>query len=501
MSQQQKARKKEYPTMKKARTIALFGTALTGLAALVAAQAQQNVTLRVGSISVEQEALFRELEKDFNKRYPQWTVRFELSAQDAFDRALPLSFQSGDAPDLILNRFNIPVSTLRANGWLSPLSEKSVPSAWRNQFPAYWFVPGWNVLDGKIWGVSLNDQDAWGPGYFYYNKAVLKKAGLDPNKPPTTWNQWLSMCDTISKSGASCMTASFQNSTQFERIWTPLTAVAQSSNPFNYRTGKFAFSDPDRLRAWTFLKTLYDRKYFIPGVETATRESSRQVFGLNQAAFYVDGAMMPSVWRDSMGFKNLEYGVAPMPVPDSGLRGKLTKSLVRPNLFVTSKVRNKEAAWAFVQYMTDPKGLYARGYVSRGYGFLSFVDNPSLFDGNDPVIKDIFNIAQKNYRVYEPNYLLACNDMEKSTALADALRSNTLPTENASVVDALIKNQDWTPVATRLTEGRQKLLEERIAAEKAKGLSTSLDYFKKSNFRFGQNFGYSSNYPVAGCKK
>lgn len=487
--------------MKKVRNAVLLGTALAAGAALIAAQAQGNVTLRIATISVEQEAMFRELEKDFNKKYPQWNIRFELSAQDAFDRALPLSFQSGDAPDILINRFNIPVSTLRANGWLAPLSERTVPNAWRSQFPNYWFVPGWNVVDGKVWGVSLNDQDAWGPGYFYYNKNVMRKAGLDPNKPPKTWNEWLRACDAITKSGASCMTASFQNRTQFERIWTPLTAVAQSSNPFNYRTGRFAFSDQDRLRAWTMLKTMYDRKYFIPGVETATRESSRQVFGLNQAAFYVDGAMMPSVWRDSMGFKNLEYGVAQMPVPDSGLRGKLTKSLPRPNLFVTSRVRNKEAAWAFVQYMTDPKGLYAKLYVSRGYGFLSYVENEKLFDGNDPVLQDIADIAKGGYRVFEPNYLLACNDMDKSTALADTLRSNTLPEENASVIDALIKNQDWVPVAQRLTDGRQKLLEERVAAEKARGLSTNMNYFRKSGFNFGKNYGYASNYPVESCKK
>ncbi|MFN3265361.1 MAG: ABC transporter substrate-binding protein [Deinococcales bacterium] len=486
--------------MKKIRYFVLFGVALAGGIALLAAQAQSSVTLRIGTISVEQEAMFRELEKDFNKKYPQWTIRFELSAQDAFDRALPLAFQSGDAPDILLNRFSIPVSTLRANGWLAPLSEKNIPTSWRNQFPNYWFVPGWNVFEGKVWGVSLNDQDAWGPGYFYYNKAVLKKAGLDENKPPKTWNEWLNACEAISKSGASCITASFQNRAQFERLWAPLTAVAQSSNPFNYRTGRFAFADPDRLRAWTFLKTLYDRKYFIPGVETATREASRQVFGLNQAAFYVDGAMMPSVWRDSMGFKNLDYGVAAMPVPDSGLRGKLTKSLPRPNLFVTSRARNKEAAWAFVQYMTDPKGLYAKLYVSRGYGFLSFVNNESMFEGGLPALQTISSIS-KNYRTFEPNYLLACPDMSRSTALSDALRSNTLPEENASVIEALIKNQDWSLVAQRLTEGRQKLLEERVAAEKTRGLSTSMDYFRNPNYRFGSNFGYSINYPVASCKK
>jgi multiple sugar transport system substrate-binding protein len=471
-------------------------SALTVATALCSSALAQQPTLRILSISSEQQALYKEVEVAFNKKYPQWTIRFETLSQDAFTRTLPLSFQSGDAPDMILNRFAEAPAQLLANGWIEPLSDKPISNAWKNRFPKYSFVDGYNVFGGKIHGVSLTDQNVWGPGYFYYNRVAMKKAGLTDKDVPKTWNQLLAACEKLQKAGVNCFSASLAARDNINRWWIPFTAVAQSNNPFNFRTGEFGFDNPDRLRAWTLLKTLFDKKYFIPGVETTDRETSRQIFGLNQAAFYVDGAWMPNVWQNSMGFKTLDFGVAPVPVPDRGTRGKLVINLPSPNLYVTTKVRNKDAAWAVVDFMTDPSGVFAKGFVGGGYGFVSFAPNKKLLP-DDQASADILSIASKGMRKYEPAPVLACTDMAKSSAFREALRDTSLPEETVSVVEALVKGQDWTVTAKRLSEGRQKLLEDKIKAEQAKGLKVSMDYFKYPEYRFGTSYDYRK-YPL--CK-
>jgi len=469
-------------------TLLLAGTGTTALA--------QQPTLRVLSVSAEQNNLYRQLEKAFHERYPQWTVRFETVSVDAFNRTLPLSFQSGDAPDLILNFLPYSLDELLANKWIAPISgNKPVPTAFLRQFPKNAFVEGWNVRGGKVYGVPLTENDVFGPGYLYYNRAVLRKAGLNPDSSvPKTWKQLLDVCAKVKASGNACFTASFQNRTQFQRWWQPFTGVAQSQSIFNYATGKFAHADKDRLRAWTLLKTLYDNKYFIPGVETVTREASRQVFGLNQAAFYVDGSWMPTVWRTGMGFKNLDFGVAPVPVPDSGTRGKLTKGLLPPNLFVTSQARNKDAAWALVRWLTDPNGTYAKGYVGADFGYLSFANNSRLANPDDKVLLNVLNLGKK-LRATEPVPLLACKDMAKSTAYRDAETTSSLPTEEDSIVEALIKGQDWVPVAQRMARERQKVFEAKLKEEQAEGLKVDIKYFTYPNYRFGSNFDLG-NYPL-----
>ncbi|WP_428965169.1 ABC transporter substrate-binding protein [Micromonospora fluostatini] len=39
----------------------------------------------------------------------------------------------------------------------------------------------------------------------YYNKDVLTAAGLDPEKPPATWDEFGAACDAVTKSGKTCL--------------------------------------------------------------------------------------------------------------------------------------------------------------------------------------------------------------------------------------------------------------------------------------------------------
>ncbi len=479
--------------MPKRALFALCIAVVSGWLSLGLAQAPD---VTVWSISVEQDDLYRELETAFSERYPEYTVRFETFSQDAFQQNLPLSFESGDAPDVVLSSFDVPMSELLANGWLAPVAgDAEIPDEWFARFPETTFVNGHNMVDDVVYGVPTNEQDIWGPGYMFYNRSVLEDAGIDPDAEiPTTWSELLSVCERIKAAEYPCFTASFDSDSNVRRWWTPFTSMAQTWTPFNYQTGEFNYADESRLRAWELLKTLYDGEHFIPGVETTDRETSRQIFALDQAAFYMDGAWMPSVFQTGMEFADLNYGVAPAPRPDDGLQGALHKSLITSRLHVTSNVRNPEAAWALIDFLTEPEGLYAQGYISGGFGFLSFADNEQLIDPNDEVLAEILEISD-GYRKYEPVPLLACADMAQSTAYNDTLQDPTIPSEEPSLVEALTTGQDWTVTAQQMATERQALFEELLAAEKAEGLNVDQSYFTYANWEFDSNFEYST-YPL-----
>ena len=478
---------------KRATLFFVCATVLSGLLSVGLAQAPD---VTVWSISVEQDDLYRELETAFHERYPDYTVKFETFSQDAFQQNLPLSFESGDAPDVVLASFDVPMSELLANGWLAPVAgDAKIPDAWFARFPDGTFVNGHNMVDDVVYGVPTNEQDIWGPGYMFYNRTVLEDAGVDPDTEiPTTWSELLSVCERVKAADYPCFTASFDSDSNVRRWWTPFTAMAQSWTPFNYETGTFAYADESRLRAWDLLKTMYDNDYFIPGVETTDRETSRQIFALDQAAFYMDGAWMPSVFRTSMDFPDLNYGVAPAPRPDDGVQGALHKGLLTSRLHVTSAVRNPKAAWALIDFLTEPEGDYAKGYISGGFGFLSFANNEALVDPNDEVLAKILKISD-GYRKYEPVPLLACADMAKSTAYNDALQDPTIPSEEPSLVEALTTGQDWTTVAQQMATKRQALFEKLLAAEKEAGLNVDKSYFTYPDWQFDSNFDYST-YPL-----
>ena len=472
---------------------ALCTVVLSGALSVAVAQAPD---VTVWSISVEQDKLYRELETAFNERYPEYTVKFETFSQDAFQQNLPLSFESGDAPDVVLASFDVPMSELLANDWIVPVAgDAEIPEEWFARFPEATFVNGHNMVDDVVYGVPTNEQDIWGPGYMFYNRTVLEDAGVDPGAEiPSTWSELLAVCERVKAADYPCFSASFDSDSNVRRWWTPFTSMAQSWTPFNYQTGEFAYADESRLRAWDLLKTLYDGEYFIPGVETTDRETSRQIFALDQAAFYMDGAWMPSVFRTDMGFPDLNYGVAPAPRPDDGVQGALHKSLITSRLHVTSNVRNPEAAWALINFLTEPEGAYAQGYVGGGFGFLSFTDNSQWIDPEDEVIAEILAISD-GYRKFEPVPLLACADMAESTAYNDTLQDPTIPSEEPSLVEALTTGQDWTTVAEQLATRRQALFEELVEAEQADGLSIDQSYFTYPDWEFDSNFDYST-YPL-----
>ncbi|MEX2543319.1 MAG: ABC transporter substrate-binding protein [Trueperaceae bacterium] len=463
------------------------------LAGLLMAHAQD---VRVWSISVEQNDFYRELEQAFAERYPQWELQFETFSQDTFKQTLPLAFESGEAPDVLLTSMDVPMGEMLDNRWLAPVAGgQEVPQSFIDRFPANTFVNGHNMVDGEIYGVPTNEQDIWGPGYMYVNRTVLREAGVDPDSEiPTTWSELLEVCERVTETGLSCFTASFNERSQIDRWWIPFTAAAQSSSPFNYQTGEFAYADPARLRAWELLHTMYESEYFIPGVETTDRETSRQIFALDQAAFYTDGAWMPSVFREGMGFPDLDFTVAAVPSPDDGVQGALPKGLLISRLHVTSQVSNPEAAWALVDFLTQPDGQYAQGYVGGGFGFLSFTDNGRWSDPDDAELQEVLSLGQE-MRVFEPVPLLACGDMAQSTAYRDALADPSFAEEQSSVIESLVTGRDWAEKASELATGRQALLLANLEEERAAGLDVSIDYFTYPEWQFGSDFDYGI-YPL-----
>ena len=55
------------------------------------------------------------------------------------------------------------------------------------------------VTDGKVWGIPFQRSTI----VMYYNKDLFRKAGLNPNKPPNTWNELVSYGKKIVDSTSS----------------------------------------------------------------------------------------------------------------------------------------------------------------------------------------------------------------------------------------------------------------------------------------------------------
>jgi len=130
---------------------------------------------------------------DFAKKHPGTTVEFVAQPFDQYYTLLGAAIQSGKGPDVIL--FNGGGQLRDRADSLLPLDEYVAPDKSR--------LAGWDAFskEGKIYAAPITLQ-----GHpIYYNKTFYSKAGLDPAKPPATWDAMISACAALKKAaGVPC---------------------------------------------------------------------------------------------------------------------------------------------------------------------------------------------------------------------------------------------------------------------------------------------------------
>jgi ABC-type glycerol-3-phosphate transport system substrate-binding protein len=451
------------------------------------------VTIKIKDFSVEQIEFHKQVAAEYHRLNPNVTIEWDTISQAQYNQALPLAFQSQQAPDVFYWTTGGPqaMANLMASGWIKPVSpDGKVPDEWTKRWPAGSFQNGINTKDGKVYGFPWQDTHYWGPGYMYMNKTIFKDAGLDINKPPATWSALSDACKAIkAKTKAYCLAVPMKG-TDFQRLWYALAAGNMSDLFFDYKNGRFDLDDPRMIEVFNYIQTLNRAGYIAPGVQD--KDFSRQQFAAGQAGIYMDGPWMVSVWQQ-LGFTSDGYAVAAHPNPDSGAKGALSSRNAQNAYWVSSQAKNTAEIWKFLQWITNPGGYFVQNFLKNQFATLAFADNKKFL--TDPAWKQIFKIADtKNFRVNYPEPLLKCPALSDSKAMTNA--SSVLPAsrEHEVMVAALVGNKDVTPDAKTVASTRQVALESQLQKEQAAGLKVSKDCFTFSSWNYDQNYD-PSNYP------
>lgn len=130
----------------------------------------------------------------FAERHPDVTVEFVAQPFDQYYTLLGAAIQSGKGPDVMM--FNGGGQLRDRTDALVPLDPYVADDRDR--------LAGWEAFTaaGKTYAAPVTLQ-----GHpIYYNKALYEKAGLDPDRPPSTWDDFVTACGTIEeKTGARCL--------------------------------------------------------------------------------------------------------------------------------------------------------------------------------------------------------------------------------------------------------------------------------------------------------
>lgn len=137
----------------------------------------------------------KKLVDDFNKEFPNIAVTMTTMQWADYYSKLPTAVTSGKGPDVGIMHVDS-VATNAARNVIQPLDDvaKALDLKESDFAPVPWKA---GIFKDKRYAIPLDVH----PLGFYYNKDVMEKAGLDPEKPPTTNDEYMAALETLKGKG------------------------------------------------------------------------------------------------------------------------------------------------------------------------------------------------------------------------------------------------------------------------------------------------------------
>ena len=209
---------------------------------------------------------------------------------------------------------------------------------------------------GKLWAM---------PQYllgipFVWNKAMFKKAGLDPNKGPKTWAEFLADAKKLKAAGFTPF--GMGNKDGYGGAWFFSLIGKQNLNSINElkdaMIGKANFADPKFSGFYQALADLKKNGYLNSDVASITFEQGLQLFGQKKVAMSwgTDGNV--AARQKTLGGAR-RWASAPIPIWGKGKLATSYDTTQSSSAFITSWSKHPKAAAQFLMFLHSPQALKA----------------------------------------------------------------------------------------------------------------------------------------------
>jgi multiple sugar transport system substrate-binding protein len=277
---------------------------------------------------------------DFEKTHPDITIKSESISFSEIARQLALRVKSGNPPDVAQLAGN-DTFLIAATGKLEPLTAYIDPQLKAQLKPDT--VSGLQY-QGKL--IAL----PWtlAPAGFWYNKAIMQKAGLDPGKPPATIDALMTDMAAIRKSQPDVIPLGLDTTNR------PFSL--QSNWPWMQTFGAMpigganAGADSPQFKAYlSWMRDLAAKRYIDPGRKIG---EFRPLAAQDKVAFIWDQVLLQGVIQNASKMSDADFykrwGVTTQP---AGPGGKSYSFQGGHQLVMFADSKHKKAAWTFMQYL------------------------------------------------------------------------------------------------------------------------------------------------------
>ena len=336
----------------------LLGTLVGGISILVLASTgfPQSVTISYSDWHLAEKvwgASLRESVKLFESTHPNIKVNTEPVSLAERNAKYVTAFEGGLGPD-VYHMDDNSTALFIEKGYaydVTPLLNKE-GKAYKDIF----FETAWNLIRrGESYYGLPNNITAM---VLYYNQQMFKDAGLDPEKPPKTWEEFREYAKKLTRDthkdgkidqwGAGFV---FGKASFHLRFTSILYSMGGRYLSEDNRTS--LANSPEVVKALQYLSDLQNvDKAFPPGIVNAGAQDVRVLMANRKIAMMVEG-----IWTNPIldginpTFKAAQtMRTAPLP-------GKPATSVMASSWLMNKKTKHAQAAWEFMKFMSSKERL------------------------------------------------------------------------------------------------------------------------------------------------
>lgn len=301
------------------------------------------ITLKVWSW----DGTVKEAVPGFEKLYPNITVDV-INAGSSTDEytALDNAIQAGSGvPDIAMfEYFSLPLFAIP--GKLTDLSQFGAEDIASDYVDAAW---GNVTIDGKPYALPSD----YGPAALFYNQAVLAEAGV--TAPPATWDEFYEAAKKVRALGGDHYITN-----DSADIFLLLSLIWEGGGrPFTVDGSNVTidFTDAGTTRAVEYWQRMLDEDLVNTKVSGWSDDWNR---GLNEGtiATQIIGSWFTSTLPERAPDAAGDFRIAPLPQWEAGETSGSENG--GSAMAIPADAKNKEAAYAFLEYFTHGDGLQPR---------------------------------------------------------------------------------------------------------------------------------------------
>ncbi|MEM9604895.1 MAG: ABC transporter substrate-binding protein [Pseudomonadota bacterium] len=322
---------------------------------------------------------------EFESANPDISVNAVYSGNYDDTRVRALSALNSGEPAQLAVMFSIDAYDLIEQDLILPFDDMVSDAGWLESFYPALMANG--KIEGKTWGIPFQRSTI----VAYYNKDQFRAAGLDPDAPPTTWDELISMGKALTNDDTYGLMIP---STGYP-YWMFQALAIQNGKEVMSNDGLTTFFDDntvvDTLNFWKSLSA----EHGIMPEGTVEWGTLRQAFLEGQTAMMWHSTGNLTAVKNNASF---DFGVAELPA--NVRKGSPTGG---GNFYVFKDTSDEEraAALKLIQFMTSPEQAAAWS-IATGYMGVS----PAAYETD----------ALKSYTADFPPALVARNQLENAVA-------------------------------------------------------------------------------------